>query len=78
MDPVRYAINCLDIGGECDFVATGDSPTHVKRALWGHLRDRHGDLTLTAGMRAELEQQMDGLLDMQMAGDRPRWRRYRQ
>jgi hypothetical protein len=29
-------------------------------------------------MRAELDRQMDGLLDGQMAGDRPRWRRYRQ
>ena len=78
MDSVRYAIKCLDVGGECDFVATGHTPILVKRSLWGHLRDRHGDLALTAGMRAELEREMDGLLEAQMAGDRPRWRRYRQ
>jgi predicted small metal-binding protein len=75
---MRYAITCLELGGECDFVATGSTPIEVKRALWGHFRDRHGDLPLTAGMRAELEQQMDGLLETQMVLDRPRWKRYRQ
>ncbi|HET7038508.1 MAG TPA: DUF1059 domain-containing protein [Gemmatimonadales bacterium] len=75
---MRYSLTCLDVGGECDFVATGESPTDAKRRLWGHLRDRHGDLSLTAGMRAELDQQMDGLLEHQMMADRPRWRKYRQ
>jgi predicted small metal-binding protein len=79
MDLVRYAITCLDLGGfECEFVATGRTPIDVKRAVWAHFRDRHGDVWLTAGMRAELEQQMDGLLESQLVSDRPRWRRYRQ
>ena len=56
----------------------GIDPVAVGRALWAHFRDRHPNLPLTAGLRAELEHQMDGLLEAQMMSDRPRWKRYRQ
>ena len=78
MDAVRYAIACHDLVGECEYVATGGTLVEVKRALWAHFRDRHPNLPLTAGLRAELEHQMDGLLEAQMVMDRPRWKRYRQ
>jgi predicted small metal-binding protein len=75
---MKYVIRCLELGRECDFVATGETPVEVKRAVWGHVRQDHGRLGLSPGMRAELDRQMDGLLGHQMVNDRPRWRRYRQ
>lgn len=57
-------LTCRDLGGDCDFVATGASPTEVKRAMWGHAHRAHPDAIagLTAGMRAELERTMDEIL----------------
>jgi predicted small metal-binding protein len=63
---MRYVIACRELGGECDFVATGATPTEVKRAVWGHVRQDHGGVGLTPGMRVELDRQMDGLLGEQM------------
>lgn len=65
---MTFIIACRELGGDCDFVATGISPTEVKRAVWVHVRQDHGALSvgLTPGMRAELDRQMDGILDGQM------------
>ena len=62
---MAYLIACRELGGECEFVASGPTPTDVKRAVWGHVQRDHGQLTssLTPGMRAELERQMDRILD---------------
>lgn len=32
-DVMTYTIACREIGGNCDFVATGATPTEVKRAF---------------------------------------------
>ena len=60
-----YVIACRELGGDCDFVATGTTPVDVKRAVWGHVQRDHGEVTprLTPGMRAELDRQMDRILD---------------
>jgi predicted small metal-binding protein len=62
---MTHTIACREVGGDCEFVATGVTPTEVKRAFWGHLLRDHGHLTasLTPGMRVELERRMDGILD---------------
>jgi predicted small metal-binding protein len=61
---MTYTLACRDLGAHCDFVAKGASPVEVKRAVWGHLQRDHQPVaaSLTPGMRAELDRQMDGLL----------------
>ncbi len=61
---MTYTLACRDLGADCDFVANGNSPVEVKRAVWGHVQRDHQPVaaSLTPGMRAELDRQMDGLL----------------
>jgi predicted small metal-binding protein len=63
-----YSITCRELGGDCEFVASGATPREVKQAVWGHVLRDHGPIaaSLTPGMRAELEGHMDVLLDGQM------------
>jgi predicted small metal-binding protein len=30
---MKYVIRCHELGAECDFVATGETPIEVKRAV---------------------------------------------
>lgn len=63
---MSYVLACRELGGDCDFVAAGATPTQVKRAVWRHVREDHADPVLTPGMRVELDRRMDGLLSLQM------------
>lgn len=37
-------IGCRDLGGDCDFVARGETNEKVKKALWAHVEKDHAKM----------------------------------
>jgi len=60
-------LGCRDVGGDCDFVATGETAEEVKMALFVHAQKAHKDML--ASMSPEelnkIAQKMDEILSKQ-------------
>lgn len=57
-------ISCRDIGGGCDFVASGETADGAKGALMEHARRDHADMlgSLTPEQMQAAQQRMDEYL----------------
>ncbi|HUE86937.1 MAG TPA: DUF1059 domain-containing protein [Vicinamibacterales bacterium] len=58
-------LGCRDLGGECDFVASGENNEDVKRRLFEHAAEAHPEKL--AGMTPEEQAQMQERMDEVLA-----------
>ena len=56
---------CRDIGGECDFVASGETADEVKRAMYDHAGQTHPELL--ANMDEQEKEELEELMDKMLA-----------
>jgi predicted small metal-binding protein len=57
-------LSCTDMGGDCDFVARGQTADEVKQRMFAHARQDHPQMfaAMTPDMQRQMQQRMDGLL----------------
>jgi len=62
MDQYQYA--CRDLGVDCDFITTAETPEKVKEAAFAHASVVHKDMlaTMTADQLAQLEKAVEGAI----------------
>jgi len=67
-------LSCSQIGGDCDFVATGGTADEVKRELLAHVEDVHRQRAsrMSADEREALDIRIDQVLRRHDRGGRKR------
>ncbi len=64
---VLKRLGCRDLGGDCDFVATGETPEQVKKALFDHAAKEHKEILekMTLQDKIKITAKMDSMLNKQ-------------
>jgi len=59
-----YKYACRDIGADCDFSITGETPEKVKKAAFAHGNVVHKEMleSMTPDQLADLEKAVDGAI----------------
>jgi predicted small metal-binding protein len=57
-------LSCRELGGNCDFVARGQTSNEVKERMFAHAQKDHPDMfkAMTPERQREMQARMDGLL----------------
>jgi len=66
-------LGCRDLGGDCSFVARGDSGEKVKKDLLAHAEKEHAEMMkkMSSQQRKEMMSKIDRLLKERPAGRKP-------
>lgn len=59
-----YKYACKDLGVDCDFSTTAETPEEVKKAVFAHADEVHGDMmqSMTQEQLADLQKAVDGAI----------------
>jgi predicted small metal-binding protein len=57
-------LSCSEMGGQCDFVARGETADQVKERMFAHAAKDHPEMfrSMTPEMQRQMQARMDGLL----------------
>jgi predicted small metal-binding protein len=57
-------LSCREMGGQCDFVARGDTADQVKERMFAHAAKDHPEMleSMTPELQRQMQARMDSLL----------------
>lgn len=60
-------LGCRDVGGDCDFITTGETAEEVKMALFVHAQEAHKDMlaNMSPEELSKIIEKIDGILSKQ-------------